>query len=660
MDLTVNIKCKVCGSFESTSIDEFRLHGINHCIPSIARYFGVTLEQLFERQQLLQQQKRDNDQLGGEEYQQQDLNKKTHQQNNKVQLSSSTTMTLRFKSLIGSPFIRSMIFGYVKELNNIDGVSYSGTDIIKLPHLEMISRCAMPWNFIKHYLPPRDDVLSKRRWYVISRYCAHRNATLSTLQHLLEWSPDYDPQDQYESVHQELFYNVAIQGHTDIMEFLLKRYPNIVLNGKYGHSIDDASERGHFSMVKLLCSIKGLKCTTQALDNAAKFDHLDIVKYLDQNRNEGCTSKALDSAAMFGRLDIVKYLHFNRTEGCTTNAMDGAALNGHLNVMEWLNYNRKEGVTKQAMDLASQQGHFQIVKWLESRNKGCTTNAMDNAKTLEIFQFLEKNGKRCTSLAMDNACLKGDLDFVKYIHFNRNEGCYQQAVINACNSGNFELIKFILLGIKECPPQAVDSAIEKDCSLEIIEYLGQECTSRGMEYAIIYGRLDVIQYFHKKYPKSNVLWSRNTLNLAATFDKLDIVKFIHENRSEGCTTDAMDNAKNIEVTKFLHFNRSEGCTTKAMDNAAIRFDLETVTFLHKHRTEGCTKGAIRLTHPDIYKYILSNKIMSRESIEKHYVNDGSLLSLLASSINKREDFYEIVEAVNQYYGFLPTMESFDS
>ncbi|EGG18582.1 hypothetical protein DFA_04076 [Cavenderia fasciculata] len=29
MNLTVNIKCKVCGRFESTSIEEFRLHGIN-------------------------------------------------------------------------------------------------------------------------------------------------------------------------------------------------------------------------------------------------------------------------------------------------------------------------------------------------------------------------------------------------------------------------------------------------------------------------------------------------------------------------------------------------------------------------------------------------------------------------------------------------------
>ena len=52
---------------------------------------------------------------------------------------------------------------------------------------------------------------------------------------------------------------------------------------------------------------------------------------------------------------------------------------------------------------------------------------------------------------------------------------------------------------------------------------------------------------------------------------LDVVKWLHENRSEGCSIWAMDYAANnghLEIVKFLHENRTEGCTTCAMDNAA--------------------------------------------------------------------------------------------
>ncbi|EGG18635.1 hypothetical protein DFA_04130 [Cavenderia fasciculata] len=69
--MNLTIKCKVCGSEESKSIDEFRLHGINHCIPSIARYFGVQFYDLSQPQQL--QDERDSNQL--QDNQQEDISK---------------------------------------------------------------------------------------------------------------------------------------------------------------------------------------------------------------------------------------------------------------------------------------------------------------------------------------------------------------------------------------------------------------------------------------------------------------------------------------------------------------------------------------------------------------------------------------------------------
>ncbi|EGG18702.1 hypothetical protein DFA_04198 [Cavenderia fasciculata] len=643
MDLTT-IKCKVCGTFESTSIDAFRLHGINHCIPSVARYFGFTQEQLLEQLQLHQQQQYD----------------EITRENNSTLIADSSSndnlpnTTTLFKSLIKSPYIRQTIFYQIKEIGykiinrheSYCGRDHVGKDIIKLPHLGMISKFAMPWNFIKHYLPNKDKVLPKRRWYVISRYCSHQNATLDTLLKLLEWSPDYDPQDQFERCHQNLFYNVASKGHRDILELLLKRYPNIYMNGKYS-ALNVASEKGHLSTVHLLCSIKGMYCTPDAMDGAAEKGHLDIVKYLDQNRTEGCTTMAINLAAKNGHLDIVQYLKVHQRAGCTTMAIDLAATNGHLNVLKWLdnNYKTKVGCTEYAMDMASENGHFQIVQWLHNnRSVGCTTRAMDHAKSLEIFEYLHRAGKTCTSLAMDNACLKGDLDFVKYLYYNRTEGYSEAAIINACTSGNLELIKVCHMN-EVCPPEAVDAAIENECSLDVIQYLDQECTINGLKYAIYKDRLDIFQYLHRRYPNSTHMWTRDVLDEAAKSGKLDIIKFLHENRTERSSTNAMDLAENIEVTKFLHFNRTEGCTTDAMDNAARRGDLETVEFLHENRTEGCTEEALWKSkdHPDIYTYILSNKIVSMESIQ-----NGRIKTLPYEK--NQEDNYEIVDLINKYYG----------
>jgi len=66
----------------------------------------------------------------------------------------------------------------------------------------------------------------------------------------------------------------------------------------------------------------------------------------------------------------------------------------------------------------------------------------------------------------------------------------------------------------------------------------------------------------------------------------------------------------LEIVKWLHENRTEGCTTYAMDWAAYNGHLETVKWLHENRTEGCTKYAINNAtnngHLEIVKYIRDN------------------------------------------------------
>ncbi|OQS05756.1 hypothetical protein THRCLA_20536 [Thraustotheca clavata] len=58
---------------------------------------------------------------------------------------------------------------------------------------------------------------------------------------------------------------------------------------------------------------------------------------------------------------------------------------------------------------------------------------------------------------------------------------------------------------------------------------------------------------------------------AAANDHLSVVKFLHENPTEGCTKYTMDDAaaqSYLKIVKYLYENRTEGCTPRAMDKAA--------------------------------------------------------------------------------------------
>ena len=59
------------------------------------------------------------------------------------------------------------------------------------------------------------------------------------------------------------------------------------------------------------------------------------------------------------------------------------------------------------------------------------------------------------------------------------------------------------------------------------------------------------------------------MDMAFKYDYLELVKFLHENRTEWCTVKAMDYAcqnGHLNVVKSLHKNKSEGWTSSTKFN----------------------------------------------------------------------------------------------
>ncbi len=67
------------------------------------------------------------------------------------------------------------------------------------------------------------------------------------------------------------------------------------------------------------------------------------------------------------------------------------------------------------------------------------------------------------------------------------------------------------------------------------------------------------------------------MKYAAAQGNLEVVKWLQENRTEGCTDYAMNWA-----VKWLHENRTEGCTINAMDLSAKNGHLDIVKWLQEN------------------------------------------------------------------------------
>ncbi|KAG9403282.1 hypothetical protein AC1031_005928 [Aphanomyces cochlioides] len=140
----------------------------------------------------------------------------------------------------------------------------------------------------------------------------------------------------------------------------------------------------------------------------------------------------------------------------------------------------------------------------------------------------------------------------------------------------------------------------------------EQALQRAMEGCASSGRLDAIQYLLRQHGDHD--YSSRPMDLAAKNGQLEVVKYFHHYRLEGCTNFAMDFAAqsgHFSVVKFLHDHRREGCTTYAMDMAAANGHFEIVNFLHTHRTEGCTTYAIDYAaangHLQVVEFLLHHR-----------------------------------------------------
>ncbi|GMF24410.1 unnamed protein product [Phytophthora lilii] len=78
------------------------------------------------------------------------------------------------------------------------------------------------------------------------------------------------------------------------------------------------------------------------------------------------------------------------------------------------------------------------------------------------------------------------------------------------------------------------------------------------------------------------LWTKKAMDGAAKRGRLDIVKYLHNTRNEGCTVEAMNGAVangHLDVVKWLCGNYSERCSSDSVNLAMARGHVDVVAWL---------------------------------------------------------------------------------
>ncbi|EFA80849.1 hypothetical protein PPL_06437 [Heterostelium album PN500] len=247
-------------------------------------------------------------------------------------------------------------------------------------------------------------------------------------------------------------------------------------------------------------------------------------------------------------------------------SINKAVESGSIEVLQFI-LTRPDQITRMYEDLwsiAAEHGHLEVLKWMK-----------DNLPT-----------KLCTPRAIDRAIENGNMELVDWMLSNQEEaGCTAAGYGFAIKNNDLAMLKYL----------------HKKCPLLIEE--------KDFEFAISKNFLPLVEWIVRNVGTCNF---RNAIDIAAYNNNFEIVKILHECGLR-CTTRAMNCAAkgNLDLLKFFHQNRSEGCTSLAMHNAAINGQLKIVEFLHANRTEGCRENTLDETagagHLDVVQWFHRNK-----------------------------------------------------
>lgn len=292
-------------------------------------------------------------------------------------------------------------------------------------------------------------------------------------------------------------------GHIDCLIYLIKNRKD------YYGDINEvtcslAAKGGHIDCLRYLVH-KKCKMNSETCNEAVKNNHMDCLQFAIQN---GCKTDDITSgeASKTGSLECLTYLCEN---GCEMNehTCNEAAKSGQLICLKYaIEHGCKP--TIQTCSSAAANGHLDCLKYLhEIKCKWNVATTELSAKNgyIDCFRYAVQNGCRIGINAGIWSLKNGHIDCLKYA---MEHGCQvdKDACDLAVNRGHFECIKY---------------AIERGCMVNM----------KTINTQIIEKKLRMLYVIHEKNGNEDE-WNSN---LAAVYERLECIKYIHDLRKNNST-----------------------------------------------------------------------------------------------------------------------------
>ncbi|KYR03026.1 hypothetical protein DLAC_00515 [Tieghemostelium lacteum] len=304
---------------------------------------------------------------------------------------------------------------------------------------------------------------------------------------------------------------------------------------------------------------------------------LEVIQHLHQlQRDEMFNIGLMNYKAANGDMETVKFLHYNRNEGCEDYTLDFVATNGELEMFKFLFENRKEPYSQESLTQAATNKHWNIVKYIYNNY-----SKRDPYINWASVSFDKNNSSKETKRSVQ-------LSTYNYPAFQNSVN--SEVTRYAFEQSNVEMLEFLFnhgklsfrLGFEfMCQSVEVVKFLKKNMKL----FFNEDILAR---YLVQYARdnnMEMIEYIYNSTNyKLNEICNPDIMDYAASNGNLKLLKFLHYNTNQGCTTYAMDFGS-LEVVKFLHENRSEGCSIKALCKPDESKYQEVLQFLLTNRPE---------------------------------------------------------------------------
>ena len=315
------------------------------------------------------------------------------------------------------------------------------------------------------------------------------------------------------------------------------------------------------------------------IDSAAYNGNLDTIQWLYQNNYwKDQLNNSNFRMLLYNKVfDSKQFGNDFQYDAFDSNySLTYAAINGHLEIVKFLYHNNSFNNIENAFDLVAENGHLEVLKW--------------------FFANFTLNQLNISSLAMDLASQNGHLEVVKWLNLTLTVYNDHLAVIKLLNS----------------------TSVESNDPIDFNFY------KNSMDTFII----------PLKYPIEKAKCTPCAMDLAAKNGHLEVIKWLHHYRTEGCSYRAMNWAANnghLEVVKWLHENRKEGCTKEAFYWAATSGHLDVIKFIHQNYKEiKCAAFTLTVAASqgkfEVVKWLCQNRSESFNFVDAIYVakNRGHL------------------------------------